>query len=148
MRRAGPGQCGRGWAVARIRVKSSHMGSFACLTPHMLALRQREWPRRGRKRQCRVQSSSVRQSLVERERRRHGVRTEAEEEQRAAATVTASATRAAMKRGTPAGIGVSGSPAGCDARGRGEAIGGRPGRPCPGGGNRSPARSAGAFGRE
>jgi len=50
--------------VARIRAKSSHMGSFACLTPHMLALRQREWPRRGRKRQCRVQSSSVRQSLV------------------------------------------------------------------------------------
>ncbi len=34
--------------VARIRAKSSHMGDFACLTPHLLALRQRERQRCGR----------------------------------------------------------------------------------------------------
>src|SRR5208282_5567949 len=30
------------WTVARIRTKSSHMGSFGGLTPRLLALRQRE----------------------------------------------------------------------------------------------------------
>jgi hypothetical protein len=35
------------WTVARIRTKSSHMGSFGGLTPRLLALRQRERQRRG-----------------------------------------------------------------------------------------------------